>query len=175
MVMFREWSFLAREHYIIYTVSGGFWGECIEKRFLFFEHKGTRIFETRKPLFKKKPHIPCFLNYQPILTNKTLLFLHKLTLKAGIWVLTCSPTVSLRALTRNHILSSSNATRCGPAGLIGWDAGSGPARHGCCFALFIGPKVYREKECFFDTLSLPFGCRRWRETQKERSYLTIHY
>ena len=50
---------------------------CIEKAFLFFEHKGTRIFETRKPLFKKKPHIPCFLNYQPILTNKTLLFLHK--------------------------------------------------------------------------------------------------
>ena len=52
-------------------------GESIEKRFLFFEHKGTRIFETRKPLFEKKPHIPCFLNYQPILTNKTLLFLDK--------------------------------------------------------------------------------------------------
>ena len=147
----------------------------IEKTFLFFEHKGTRIFETRKPLFEKKPHIPCFLNYHAFLTNKTHLFLHKLTLKGCIWVSTCSPSVSLQALTRNLILRLFNATRCVPTGLIGWDAGSCPARHGWCFALFIGPKVYRKKERFFDTLSLPLGGRRWRETQKERSYLTIHY
>ena len=36
----------AREHYIYYIGYWRmtFWGECIEKRFLFFEHKGTRIF-----------------------------------------------------------------------------------------------------------------------------------
>ena len=72
--MLRGRSILAREHYIIYTVRGGFLGECIEKRFLFFEHKGTRIFETRKPLFKKKPHIPCFLNYQPIFEEQNRRF-----------------------------------------------------------------------------------------------------
>ena len=127
-------------------------GECIEKRFLFFEHKGTRIFETRKPLFEKKPHIPCFLNYQPILTNKTLLFLDKPSLYGLSHLSTYSFSVSLRASTRNLILRLFNATRCVPTGLIGWDAGACPARHGWYIALFACPKVYRKKEPFFDTL-----------------------
>ena len=46
----------------------------VEKTFLFFEHKGTRIFETRKPLFEKKPHIPCFLNYQPFFDEQNRRF-----------------------------------------------------------------------------------------------------
>ena len=54
-------------------------GKRIEKTFLFFEHKGTRIFQTRKPRIKKKHHIRCFLNYHAFSTNKTLVFLHKLS------------------------------------------------------------------------------------------------
>ena len=72
--MFRGRSILAREHYIIYTIWGLFFGECIEKRFLFFEHKGTRIFETTKPLIKKKLHILCFLNYQPFFDEQNRRF-----------------------------------------------------------------------------------------------------
>ena len=65
----------AREHYIIYAVGEDYLeGKCIEKRFLFFEHKGTRIFETTKPLIKKKLHILCFLNYQPIFDEQNRRF-----------------------------------------------------------------------------------------------------
>ena len=64
----------ARTLYYICGWRGIFGGECIEKRFLFFEHKGTRIFETRKPLFEKKPHIPCFLNYQPFFDEQNRRF-----------------------------------------------------------------------------------------------------
>ena len=48
--------------------------KCIEKTFLFFEHKGTRIFETTKPLIKKKLHILCFLNYQPFFDEQNRRF-----------------------------------------------------------------------------------------------------
>ena len=51
--------------------------KCIEKTSLFFEHKGTRIFLTRKPLIKKKHHTHYFLNYTLFLANKTLVFLDK--------------------------------------------------------------------------------------------------
>ena len=128
--MLRGRSFLTRANIILYILLEEVLGECIEKRFLFFEHKGTRIFETRKPLFKKKPHIPCFLNYQPILTNKTLLFLDKPSLYGLSHLSTYSFSVSLRASTRNLILRLFNATRCVPTGLTGWDAGSSPAGHG---------------------------------------------
>ena len=65
----------AREHYIIYAVGEDYLeGKCIEKRFLFFEHKGTRIFETTKPLIKKKLHILCFLNYQPFFDEQNRRF-----------------------------------------------------------------------------------------------------
>ena len=138
--------------------------KCIEKTFLFFEHKGTRIFGTRKPLIKKKHHILCFLNYHAFLTNKTHVFLDKPSLYGLSHLSMYSFSVSLRALTRNLILSPSNATHCVPTVLTGWDAGSCPARHGWCNVLFIYPKVYREKERFFDTLYLPLGGRRCRET-----------
>ena len=143
----------AREHYIIYAVGEDYSeGKCIEKRFLFFEHKGTRIFGTRKPLIKKKHHILCFLNYHAFLTNKTHVFLDKPSLYGLSHLSMYSFSVSLRASTRNLILRLCNATRCVPTGLIGWDAGSSPARHGWYIALFACPKVYRKKERFFDTL-----------------------
>ena len=159
----------AREPYILYTFGGCFWrGEkgqkCIEKTSLFFEHKGTRIFETTKPLIKKKLHILCFLNYQPFFDEQNRRFPTQVHFERCMQISTCSPTVSLRALTRNLILSPSNATRCVPTAQTGWDAGSCPARHGWCNVLFIYPKVYREKERFFDTLYLPLGGRRCRET-----------
>ena len=52
-------------------------GGGVSKTLLYFEHKGTRIFQTRKPRIKKKHHIRCFLNYHAFSTNKTLVFLHK--------------------------------------------------------------------------------------------------
>ena len=117
--------------------------------FLFFDHKGTRIFETCKPLFKKKTHILCFLNYHAFLTNKTHVFLDKASLYGLVHLSTYSFSVSLRALTRNLILSPSNAARCVPTGLTGWDAGSGPAGHGWCETLFRTPKSVSRKGTFF--------------------------
>ena len=88
-------------------------GECIEKRFLFFEHKGTRIFETRKPLFKKKPHIPCFLNYQPIFEEQNRRFPTQVTLNVacrfqlahplspcGLW-----PAIAYLSYSAQHVAS----------------------------------------------------------------------
>ena len=127
-------------------------GECIEKRFLFFEHKGTRIFETRKPLIRKKHHYCYFLNNTLLLANKTLVFPHQPSSLGLGYLSTYSFSVSMRALIRNLILCLSNATRCVPTAVTGWDAGSSPARHGWYIALFACPKVYRKKERFFDTL-----------------------
>ena len=73
--MFRGRSFLTRANIILYILlEEDFLGECIEKRFLFFEHKGTRIFQTCKPPFEKKHHTRCFLNYQPIFDEQNRRF-----------------------------------------------------------------------------------------------------
>ena len=50
--------------------------------------------------------------------------------------------VSLRALTRNLILTIPHATRCVPTGLTGWDAGSSPAGHGESMM----PCIYTDEE-----------------------------
>ena len=155
----------AREPYILYAFGGCFQRgkkgqKCIEKTSLFFEHKGTRIFETTKPLIKKKLHILCFLNYQPFFDEQNRRFPTQVLFERCMQVSTGSPSVSLRALTRNLILSPSNATRCVPTAAIGWDAGSCPARHGCCETLFRTPKSVSRKGTF-SRYTLPSP---WRQT-----------
>ena len=48
--------------------------DCSKKTFLFFEHKGTRIFETNKSLFYKKHDIHPFLNYPIFFMNEMPVF-----------------------------------------------------------------------------------------------------
>ena len=81
--MFEKGICLTRANLIYYMrLEDAFGGvkrrqKCIEKTSLFFEHKGTRIFLTRKPLIKKKLHNHYFLNYTLFLANKTVVFLDK--------------------------------------------------------------------------------------------------
>ena len=85
--MFGECICLTRANLIYYMrLEAAFGGmkrqKCIEKTFLFFEHKGTRIFLTCKPPFDKKHHIHYFLNYTLLLANKTTVILDKPSFQA---------------------------------------------------------------------------------------------
>ncbi|MCI7008957.1 MAG: hypothetical protein MR919_08155, partial [Parabacteroides sp.] len=95
---------------------------------LTFEHKGTRIFLITKGCSKKKMLHPIFLNNGVGLRDESATFLHNFSsLYLHIirkWLTICV----FAGLTRNLILSSSNATRCVPTPLIGCSAGSKPAR-----------------------------------------------
>ena len=103
--------------------------DCSTKRFLCFEHKGTRIFLTTKGCSKKKIRVPNFLNKAVGLRNENATFLHNFSalhiLHSRKWLTICV----FAGLTRNLILPLSNATRCVPTPLTGWDAGSSPAGH----------------------------------------------
>ena len=103
--------------------------DCSTKRFLTFEHKGTRIFLITKDCFKKKMCVPIFLNKAVGLRNENATFLHNFALLylriIRKWLTICV----FAGLTRNLILAFSNATRCVPTRLTGWDAGSSPAGH----------------------------------------------
>ena len=104
--------------------------DCSTKTFLIFEHKGTRIFLITKECSKKKMRVPIFLNKAVGLRNENATFLHNFSalhiLHSRKWLTICV----FAGLTRNLILSFSNATRCVPTRLTGWDAGSSPAGHG---------------------------------------------
>ena len=70
-----------------------------------------------------------FLNNVVDLVNEIAIFLHNFLL-----FLTPDPSKQLTicvfaGLTRKLILAFSNATRCVPTPLTGWDAGSSPAGH----------------------------------------------
>ena len=103
--------------------------DCSTKRFLTFEHKGTRIFLITKGCSKKKMRVPIFLNKAVGLRNENATFLHNFALLylhiIRKWLTICV----FAGLTRNLILAFSNATRCVPTRLTGWDAGSSPAGH----------------------------------------------
>ena len=105
------------------------WADCSTKRFLTFEHKGTRIFLITKGCSKKKMLHPIFLNNGVGLRDESATFLHNFSsLYLHIirkWLTICV----FAGLTRNLILALSNATRCVPTRLTGWDAGSSPAGH----------------------------------------------
>ena len=105
------------------------WADCSTKRFLTFEHKGTRIFLITKGCSKKKMRVPIFLNKAVGLRNENATFLHNFALPylhiIRKWLTICV----FAGLTRNLILAFSNATRCVPTRLTGWDAGSSPAGH----------------------------------------------
>ena len=104
------------------------WADCSTKSFLTFEHKGMRIFLITKGCSKKKMLHPIFLNNGVGLCDESATFLHNFSsLYLHIirkWLTICV----FAGLTRNLILSSSNATRCVPTPLIGCSAGSRPAR-----------------------------------------------
>ena len=114
---------------ILFCVGIGEWADCSTKRFLTFEHKGTRIFLITKDCFKKKMCVPIFLNKAVGLRNENATFLHNFALPClhiiRKWLTICV----FAGLTRNLILAFSNATRCVPTRLTGWDAGSSPAWH----------------------------------------------
>ena len=103
--------------------------DCSTKTFLTFEHKGTRIFLITKGCSKKKMRVPIFLNKAVGLRNENATFLHDFALLylhiIRKWLTICV----FAGLTRNLILAFSNATRCVPTRLTGWDAGSSPAGH----------------------------------------------
>ena len=73
--------------------------------------------------------VPIFLNKAVGLRNENATFLHDFALLylhiIRKWLTICV----FAGLTRNLILAFSNATRCVPTRLTGWDAGSGPAGH----------------------------------------------
>ena len=73
--------------------------------------------------------VPIFLNKAVGLRNENATFLHNFALLylhiIRKWLTICV----FAGLTRNLILAFSNATRCVPTRLIGWDAGSSPAGH----------------------------------------------
>ena len=73
--------------------------------------------------------VPIFLNKAVGLRNENATFLHNFALLylhiIRKWLTICV----FAGLTRNLILAFSNATRCVPTRLTGWDAGSSPAGH----------------------------------------------
>ena len=73
--------------------------------------------------------VPIFLNKAVGLRNENATFLHNFALLylhiIRKWLTICV----FAGLTRNLILAFSNATRCVPTPLTGWDAGSSPAGH----------------------------------------------
>ena len=73
--------------------------------------------------------VPIFLNKAVGLRNENATFLHNFALPylyiVRKWLTICV----FAGLTRNLILAFSNATRCVPTPLTGWDAGSSPAGH----------------------------------------------
>ena len=73
--------------------------------------------------------VPIFLNKAVGLRNENATFLHNFALPClriiRKWLTICA----FAGLTRNLILAFSNATRCVPTPLTGWDAGSSPAGH----------------------------------------------
>ena len=73
--------------------------------------------------------VPIFLNKAVGLRNENATFLHNFALPClhiiRKWLTICV----FAGLTRNLILAFSNATRCVPTRLTGWDAGSSPAGH----------------------------------------------
>ena len=87
-----------------------------------------RIFLITKGCSKKKMRHPIFLNKPVGLRDESATFLHNFSsLYLHIirkWLTICV----FAGLTRNLILSSSNATRCVPTPLIGCSAGSRQAR-----------------------------------------------
>ena len=73
--------------------------------------------------------VPIFLNKAVGLRNENATFLHNFS-AAYLHIIRKWLTICVFAgLTRNIILSFSNATRCVPTPLTGWDAGSSPAGH----------------------------------------------
>ena len=73
--------------------------------------------------------VPIFLNKAVGLRNENATFLHDFALLylhiIRKWLTICV----FAGLTRKLILAFSNATRCVPTRLTGWDAGSSPAGH----------------------------------------------
>ena len=86
-----------------------------------------RIFLITKDCSKKKMRVPIFLNKAVGLRNENATFLHNFALLylhiIRKWLTICV----FAGLTRKLILAFSNATRCVPTRLTGWDAGSSPA------------------------------------------------
>ena len=73
--------------------------------------------------------VPIFLNKAVGLRNENATFLHNFS-AANSHIIRKWLTICVFAgLTRNLILALSNATRCVPTRLTGWDAGSSPAGH----------------------------------------------
>ena len=73
--------------------------------------------------------VPIFLNKAVGLRNENATFLHDFS-AAYLYIIRKWLTICVFAgLTRNLILAFSNATRCVPTRLTGWDAGSSPAGH----------------------------------------------
>ena len=73
--------------------------------------------------------VPIFLNKAVGLRNENATFLHNFS-AAYLYIIRKWLTICVFAgLTRNLILAFSNATRCVPTRLTGWDAGSSPAGH----------------------------------------------
>ena len=88
-----------------------------------------RIFLITKGCSKKKMRHPIFLNKPVGLRDESATFLHNFA-SLYLYVIRKSLTICVFAgLTRKLILSFSNATRCVPTPLTGWDAGSSPAGH----------------------------------------------
>ena len=88
-----------------------------------------RIFLITKGCSKKKMLHPIFLNNGVGLRDESATFLHNFA-SLYLHVIRKSLTICVFAgLTRKLILSFSNATRCVPTRLTGWDAGSSPAGH----------------------------------------------
>ena len=118
------------------------------KTFLTFEHKGTRIFLITKGCSKKKMLHPIFLNNGVGLRDESATFLHNFSsLYLQIirkWLTICV----FAGLTRNLILSSSNATRCVPTPLIRCSAGSRPARKMRKNTPIVPRRLLNESEAF---------------------------
>ena len=73
--------------------------------------------------------VPIFLNKAVGLRNENATFLHNFS-AAYLYIIRKWLTICVFAgLTRKLILVFSNATRCVPTRLTGWDAGSSPAGH----------------------------------------------
>ena len=73
--------------------------------------------------------VPIFLNKAVGLRNENATFLHNFA-AAYLYIIRKWLTICVFAgLTRKLILAFSNATRCVPTRLTGWDAGSSPAGH----------------------------------------------
>ncbi|MCI7781626.1 MAG: hypothetical protein MR544_00705, partial [Parabacteroides sp.] len=153
------------------------------KRFLTFEHKGTRIFLITKGCSKKKMLHPIFLNNGVGLRDESATFLHNFAC-SYLYVICKSLTICVFAgLTRKLILCFSNATRCVPTLFIDRNAGSAQRKkctkipglfHGDCSTkvnVFVEQSGLRESPYF---PPFPASLQRSLPAKQEQLFITYY-